>query len=151
VLHDPAWIQAITSIILALATIATLIVLLVYAADTKKMAKNSAEQLEVSQMPFLALVEQTDPGRLTRWVIQNLGLGTAVNIYYTAWRNPNLNAMNPSPPLGAKNKVPVSDNSGNIITSASGFVIEYESLAGKKFRTTFKQAGDKQTTVFEKL
>jgi hypothetical protein len=44
------------------------------------MAKNSAAQLEVSQMPFLALVEQTDPSRLTRWTIQNLGFGTAVNI-----------------------------------------------------------------------
>ena len=51
----PTWIQAISELWLALVTSVTLYVLWGYAKDTKVIAKNSSEQIEYSQRPFLAV------------------------------------------------------------------------------------------------
>jgi len=46
---DPAWVQAVMSTLALMATIATLGVLIVYACDTRKLAKSSVEQSKVTE------------------------------------------------------------------------------------------------------
>jgi len=148
----PNWIQAITSIVLTLATIATFVALIFYVRDTRRIAKNSSDQIENSQMPFVVLAEQTGPERTCRWMIHNQGFGPAVNIYHNRWLGsaaPNM--MTSTPPLASTQKNLVDDNSANIRTEKPGFVIEYESLSGKKYRTIVFQHGDVSKTTFEKL
>jgi hypothetical protein len=147
----PSWIQAGAAIVLTAVTAVTLRVLVGYAADTKTLAKNSADQIELSQMPFVALIELTDRNRTTNWVIQNIGFGPAKNVYHSRLRNPTLNMMSAAPPLGVNSQYAISNDDANIATSTDGFIIEYESLAGRKFRTVFTRHGDKQATKFERL
>jgi len=147
----PNWIQAGAAAILTGVTIWTLIVLIGYAGDTKTLAKNSAAQIELNQMPFVALVWVTTPNLGPHWAIQNLGFGPAINVYYSGWRNEKLNLPTAAPPLGVQNLHPISNNSAEISRSALGFTIEYESLAGKKFRTVVTSVGEKQSTKFERI
>jgi hypothetical protein len=83
-LCDPAWIQAGTSIALCILTVLTLIVLCIYARDTHKIAKTSVEQLNNSQMPFLALrrtgQQSSSNRRIADWCIENQGNSAAINI-----------------------------------------------------------------------
>jgi hypothetical protein len=79
----PTWIEAIAGVWLAVVTTWTLVVLRRYAADTKIIARNSNEQIENAQMPFVALVETTGESRRIPWAMKNEGFGAAVNIIYT--------------------------------------------------------------------
>lgn len=151
-LNLPAWIQAAAAVALTIVTTWTLIILRKYAADTKRLAQNSADQIEISQMPFLTLVELTDPHRYTNWAIYNQGVGAAINIRHSHWLGPDRdNTTIAAPSLGPKDHFAVDTNSANIATSQTGFVIEYESLTGRKFRTIFTRHGDSQKTTFQKL
>lgn len=73
------YIQTTTQVVLAIATVLTLIVLFGYARDTEKIAKNSYEQIESSLKPFVALVER-EPSHSSNWSIKNIGKGPALNI-----------------------------------------------------------------------
>jgi hypothetical protein len=148
----PNWIQAGATIVLTGITGWTLKVLRDYAADTKRMAQSGVDQSENSQMPFVVLAEQTGPYRTCRWMIHNQGFGPAVNIYHSRWRAPALpTIMTSTPPLAPTEKTMVDDNSANIRTEKPGFIIEYESLSGKKYRTVVFQHGDESKTTFERL
>jgi len=61
---------------------ATLCVLWGYARDTKRIADDSATQVERAQMPFLALGmrerDESSPG----WILENQGFGPAINIVF---------------------------------------------------------------------
>jgi hypothetical protein len=150
--NTPEWIQAGAAVALTVVTTWTLIILRRYAADTKRLAWNSAEQIEISQMPFVTLVEHSEPHRFGNWALHNEGFGAAINIYHSRWLGPQReNARIAAPSLGPGDQYAVDNNSANIATSQTGFVIEYESLTGRKFRTTFTRHGDSQKTVFEKL
>jgi hypothetical protein len=46
-IHDPAWVQAVTSVALLGVTLVTLIVLFFYAWDTHTLAKTSVEQIDL--------------------------------------------------------------------------------------------------------
>ena len=76
---DPSWIQAGTSIVLCILTVMTLIVLCIYAWDTHKIAKTSVEQLNNSQIPFLALGKSGNTDNSV-WLIENQGNSAALNL-----------------------------------------------------------------------
>jgi hypothetical protein len=163
-----SWIQAVSAVVLVVATIATFIVLLSYAADTKKIAtasieqakasaeqaKNSAQQLEDSQTPFLALVEFQPPETgYGPWRIKNQGSGVAVNIFFTiATTLDRSRRMGWASPLAPGETKSVSNETSDIAsTTDEGFVVEYESLSGKQYRTTVKRRDNQLNTKFERL
>jgi hypothetical protein len=66
-----SWLQAVSSVLLVLLTGAALYALCGYAKDTKRIADDSATQVEQSQMPFLALQQKTLMGG--SWKIKDSG------------------------------------------------------------------------------
>ncbi len=145
---NPSWIQATAEVVLAVVTTYTLIVLRRYAADTKKIAENSTKQIENAQMPFVALVMNTDPSRHGNWAIRNQGTGTAVNIYYTRYLSseqaPIMQWMTPLAPAEAYTLPRENEQ-------LKDFTVEYESLDGIKYRTTAKQENGDVRTKFCRL
>lgn len=133
-------IQTITQVVLAIATVATLIVLIGYAKDTKKIAKNSFQQIESSLQPFVALVER-EPGHSSNWSIKNIGKGPALNIRYSRYqaddKPPQWCSPSPLAPLEFYNGVDNRD--AEFAEKKDGFIVEYESLSGRKYRTTVRQ------------
>jgi hypothetical protein len=85
---SPEWVEALAAVAVTVLTLLTLIVLKDYAKDTKKIAKASVHQADISvqqtedaQKPFVALIEK--PGdREARfsggWCIENQGFGPAL-------------------------------------------------------------------------
>jgi len=69
-------ISQVANVVLAVATVATLAVLIRYAIDTHRIAKNGSQQLEAAQMPFLAIVDDLDETR-SGYSLRNLGSGPA--------------------------------------------------------------------------
>jgi hypothetical protein len=74
----PIWIPSIADVTRAIGTVATLIVLRRYTADSKTIAKNSSDEIECSPMPLVTLVLKG-----TGWAMKNQGFGPPVNIFYT--------------------------------------------------------------------
>jgi hypothetical protein len=147
----PPWIEAIAGAWLAVVTTWTLVVLRRYAADTKTIAKNSTEQIENTQMPFVALVETTGDSRRVPWAIRNQGFGAAVNIYYTRFLGIDKPPMmHWTTPLAPGSEYPLQRETGDLLTK-DGFTVEYESLSGKKYRTTVKRIAGEMKTTFQKL
>jgi len=130
-----SYLQATSQILLTLATIGTLIVLIRYAKDTKTIAKNSSEQIEFSFIPFIDLVER-EPGHSSNWAIKNLGKGPALNVSYSRRASgsqpPQMHRISPLAPFEQYSVT----NEDEALTSSDKFVVEYESLSGKKYRTT---------------
>jgi len=125
-------------------------VLIKYAVDTNKIAKNSTQQLENSRMPFIALVMKKDDERYSGWAIKNLGFGTAINIYYTRClpdRKPMMQWMTPLAP-GEDYPLP---RENDIQMAKSGFRVEYESLSGIKYRTAVEWVNGDPNTKFYRL
>jgi hypothetical protein len=143
----PNWIHAIAAVPLVIVTTWTLVVLRKYAADTKSMAKNSSEQIENAQMPFVALVMGSSPSR--PWIIKNQGFGPALNIVHTEFDGTK-NTMRWTTPLAPGEESVISLASGGLIHTI-GFTVEYESLGGKQFRTITKQTSGQLQTTFQKL
>jgi hypothetical protein len=77
---DPGWAQVYVNISLAILTFLTLIVLCVYAWDTRRIANISIKQFNSSQTPFLALIRDTSNNNYSAWVIENQGNSAALNI-----------------------------------------------------------------------
>jgi hypothetical protein len=75
---EAAWIEAIATALLALFTLITLIVLCVYAWDTKTIARASVEQGENAQMPLISL---THAQSSTEYSLENQGFGPAMNVH----------------------------------------------------------------------
>jgi len=143
-------IQAGAAIVLAIVTTWTLIVLRRYAADTAKMAKNSSQQLENSQTPFVALVLMDPVPGQSEWAIRNQGFGVAVDVNHSRWQGPEkAPIMSWATPLGPGEVLRIGREDGRL--SDTGFTIEYSSLDGKKFRTFVKRTGNELKTSFQKL
>jgi len=142
----PNYIQAASGVVLVVITFWTLIVLRRYAADTKTIAANSSQQIESSQMPFITLIMKD-----TGWAMKNQGCGTAINIFYTrfvAEDKPPLNQW--MTPMAPGEDLRVERNDANYIDK-DGFMISYESLSGKKYRTTTTMLSGALNVHFAKI
>jgi hypothetical protein len=140
-----SWLQAVSSVLLVLVTGATLYVLYGYAKDTKRIADDSATQVERSQMPFLAAASEEPDG----WFLENQGFGPALNVHYSSYVTGNL-VMRPIQPLGPQRR----RNLHNEIVAALGrgeLRLGYESLSGKRYRTSVVQRDGAWQTDFRKL
>jgi hypothetical protein len=123
---------------LAIATVGTLVVLIKYAIDTNRIAKNSSEQIESSQKPIIALVER-EPGHSSRRAIKNLGKGPALNIRYSRHQADDKPAQLQSiAPLAPMEPYSV-ENADVDFAEKDGFIVEYESLSGRKYSTIVRQ------------
>ena len=76
---DSDFLQAYASWALVVLTFFMLLVLCIYAWDTRQIARVSIEQLHNAQMPYLALVQKWHNSAL-RWAIENQGNSAALNI-----------------------------------------------------------------------
>jgi hypothetical protein len=144
-------IQTATQVVLTLATIGTLIVLIGYAKDTKTIARNSSEQIEGSLLPFVALVEREDSAsHSSHWAIKNLGRGPALNIRYSRDVGGGKTIMQGITPLAPSGPYFV-ENADEDLATKGGFTVEYESLSGKKYRTTVKRVNGERVHTFQKI
>lgn len=141
----PGWMQGVAAILTALLTLLTLIVLLRYADDTKRIADVSASQTEHSQMPFLAVIKRSDG-----WAIRNQGFGPAVNIVFTGY-NPGANESTKKPtlPLGI-GEDKVLPELEQVLGNWRQITVWYESLSGREYITTFKRLESGDHTQFQK-
>jgi hypothetical protein len=163
----PNWIEAIGAALAAVATVCiavltflTLKVLRVYADDTKRIANDSATQVERGQMPFVSIgFVPHVPGGQASWVIENQGFGPAMNIrcHYGA-QNAAGNAVSGEqyvPSLAVNGRHPASPSLHRAIQNQQPVEIEYTSLSGKRYsslaatgrgqvETEFRQLADEQ-------
>jgi hypothetical protein len=138
-------IQAIATGVLVLLTLLTLVVLVRYAADTKRIAEVSIAQTENSQMPCLVVV-MLEEGGSRGWAIENQGTGPALNIRFTGSDGGNQPIMKTIPPLAAKAHRFVHNDIAEVFTRwPQDFKINYESLSGMKYSTTLDMRGEMQT------
>jgi hypothetical protein len=102
-------------------------------------------------MPFIALVMMTDEQRTSYpWAIKNQGFGPAVNIYYTRFLSEDKPPMRQwLTPLGPADQFLLTREVGYLLND--GFTVEYESLSGKKYRTTVKRIDGDMKTTFQRL
>lgn len=125
----PMLVEACATVAMAALAAVTLVVLYRYARDTKTIAKSAVEQLENSQMPFIAIVTDGDS------IIcrpQNQGFGPALNVQ--GWVSDKSFArqdiLREAIPKGASgSQIPVA---ANLISKVR---LEYESLSGKPYVT----------------
>jgi|HubBroStandDraft_6_1064221.scaffolds.fasta_scaffold669100_2 hypothetical protein len=143
------WFQAVAAFAIVYFTGRSLIVLKGYAEDTKKIAKASAEQVENTQKPFVGLVLKPEnivqrfPGG---WVIENQGFGPALNLKHTHGFDPTV--FDYTAPVLGKDQFHHLDRI-NIETARNHeFKIEYESLSGKKYRTSIVWVDGEMRTTF---
>jgi len=146
------WIQAVAAVVLVVLTLFTLLVLIRYAADTKRIAEASVSQTENSQMPCLVVTRLYEPShRPIGWGIQNQGTGPALNIRFTGFDGGNKPAIKPTPPLGAGEERLLSNDIEQVFLRwPKDFRLEYESLSGVKYFTTIDNAEDRLYTEFHK-
>ena len=144
------WIQAVAAICLVGISGWTLYVLIGYARDTKTIAGNSVKQNENSQMPFIALVEDKEPGHSSKWLITNQGFGPALNISYSRCVGSDKPPfLQPLPPLAPSELYRV-ENADAELAASVGFEVNYESLSGKKYRTLVKRLNGAWQHSFER-
>ena len=140
------WIQALAALGIVFLTARTLIVLRGYAADTHHLANHSALQIENAQMPFLAITR--NQGGQGEWVIANQGFGPAVNVTYHGFtKDEKPEQPNPVHTIAPREVVGFANH---FIRSNRDFVVDYESLAGKKYRSIVTTAGQPRTD-FQRL
>ena len=143
-------VLAVATVVLAGATVWTLRVLIGYASDTKKIAKNSFEQIESSLKPLVALVERK-PGHDSNWSIKNVGKGPALNIRYTRYVGDDKPPQWCSPlPLALLARYNVR-NEDVAFAERDGFIVEYESLSGRKYRTVVRKVDGIKRHFFEEI
>jgi hypothetical protein len=134
-LLNPASVEAWATVALAGLTLVTLIVLFVYAWDTKKIARASVEQLENSQMPFITVSEETD--NISK--LENQGVGVALNVqgrvYHRDGATYEIIRENIGP--GGTSRRAISVDSSTLRNAR----FEYASLSGREYVTEIDQAG----------
>jgi hypothetical protein len=144
----PTWIQTLSAVAIVGLTLATLLVLRDYAADTKTIAKASLAQIENAQKPFLVLLSK--PQELGRhgggWAVENQGFGPAINIRHS---DPGGGGeFRESVRALARGAYIILEGFNSHVMKTQGFTAEYESLSGKRYRTVVVwQDGVMQTTV----
>jgi hypothetical protein len=146
----PNWIQAFAAISIVGLTLATLIVLKDYAADTKSIARASVSQLENSQMPFLAVIMRPNTVHSTGgWGIENQGFGPAINVTYSSGHKDATLMRLGSMPRG--DIQPVHADIEEAFQATRQVVIEYESLSGLKYRTIIAKSNEVINTQFQNV
>jgi hypothetical protein len=144
-------IQAIASVLMVLLTGATLYVLCGYARDTKRIANDSATQVERAQMPFLAVVmKERDADSAGGWVLENQGFGPAINITFFDDGNGERRVCRVRP-IGTGGQSNVLPTIANALQQPQGFEVGYESLSGKDYRTTVARRDGRDETTFHRL
>lgn len=149
----PSWIQAIAAVCIVGLTLATLLVLRDYAADTKKIANVSVSQTENSQVPFLAVImREFQTGNPGGWGIENQGFGPAVNVRYSshARDNPALETT-AIEPIPQGRIVSLHQDIADAFNTNQVFVIEYESLSGVRYRSRIEMIENEMRTAFQRL
>ena len=134
-LLNPVSIEAWATVALAGLTLVTLIVLCVYARDTKKIARASVEQLENSQMPFITLSEQSD--NISK--LQNQGVGVALNVQGLVYHRDETRyeTIRENIGPGGTSRRSISVDSSNLRNAR----FTYASLSGREYVTEIDQAG----------
>lgn len=138
------WIQAAVSI-------ATLLVLCIYAVDTRKIAKASLLQIENAQRPFLFLLQkppvfgQHGGG----WALENQGSGPAINVRHSdigggGQFRENVRAL-------AKSDFLIFEGFNIDVMRNHVFTAEYESLGGRRYRTVVQWHDSIMRTTFHGL
>jgi hypothetical protein len=144
-------IQAIATAGIVILTLLTLIVLLGYARDTKRIAQASVDQLDNAQMPFLAVrQEENVAGQVAGWVLDNQGSGPAINISYKYNHN-GREVVREMHCLGPRTPRSIQNDFANATGSPQGFSIRYESLAKKPYETFISWEAGQMKTDFRKL
>ena|ERR1700722_19661289 len=146
----PTWIQTLAAVAIVGLTLATLLVLKDYAADTKTIAKASLAQVENAQRPFLVLLPK--PQELLQhgggWAIENQGFGPAINLRHSDTGGGGEFRENVRA-LGRGDFIILVGFDINVMRNHD-FTAEYESLSGKRYRTVVTWPnGVMQTTVEE--
>jgi hypothetical protein len=137
--------------ILVVLTALTLIVLYGYAKDTKRIAKTGIEQLEKLQMPFVSLLAKpAEPNRHGGgWAIENQGTGPAINIRHS--RPQGQDGWEPTVRTFAVGDFRIMENFDFNAVRNREFIIEYESLSGKKYRTVVDWPAGAMRTRFSAI
>ena len=144
----PNWIQALAAICIVGLTLLTLIVLKRYADDTKTIARASVSQLENSQIPFLAVIMRPNTSNSTGgWGIENQGFGPAINVSYCSGQKNAVLTRLGSMPRGDIRAVHADIEDAFRVTQQ--ILIEYESLSGRKYRTTVASINGEMNTHFD--
>ena len=155
--HMWQWIVCNSAGIQALAALVGLIVLSVYTFYTSRIRRATSLQAKDNLIAFLALhilPTDGDPSVLS-WKLQNQGSGTAINIRVWLLDDPNPK-QRPSLMKGDTSVIVACDGQDGALFAeqlkTKGFRAEYESLAGERFRSTFR-IKDKDTAdvSFENL
>jgi len=132
----PNWIQALAAVGLVILTGLTLIVLWGYAKDTRTIARTGTAHIEMIDRPFVALLAK--PAELNRhgggWAIENQGNGTAMNIRHSHPQGEEGWVATLRPLAVGDFKFLMNFNLD--VMRNRVFTIEYESLSGKKYKTT---------------
>jgi hypothetical protein len=150
-------IQAVAAVGALIAALAGFVVLCIYAADTKKIARATLQQSQAVLLPFLGLtVENKDDHIRAEWHIKNYGSGPAVNIRYTPIDPIELVGQK-APILPGETRKLCSANGedrkrlGEALRASSGFEIRYNSVAGEHLLSRIKQQFDGRIdTIFER-
>jgi hypothetical protein len=88
----------------------------------------------------------------SQWAIRNQGFGVAINIMHSRWLGPEKEpSMVWAPSLGAGETHIIGREDGNLLDKPQGFTVEFESLAGRRYRTHFEKQNGRLKTRFERL
>ena len=156
--NTSAWIQAGAAIVGAVLSLVTLMVLIRYAADTKKIAEASVSQIENSQIPFLTVAWRDVSDKASEgWEIQNQGAGPALSIRFTQYDLEEWRSV--ADIAKADRRVEFHNNIKQHIQNIPQerfknrpFKIEYSSLSGVRYRTTVERLPNKELqTKFERI
>ena len=141
----PSWIQAGAAIVGALLTLLTLIVLLRYADDTKKIAEASASP-EEREMPFLTVTwtERSADQPAPRWIITNQGNGPALDVRFRTYSTDGEEHWRPIAGFGKGQKRAAFDKHirqhiQDVPSRNRPFVIQYKSLSGLAYSTVIER------------
>jgi hypothetical protein len=163
---DSGWAQFYVSFAPAVLTFLTLIILCIYAYDTHQIARSTVEQYRDSQTPFLALIKvrqenmprgnQLDtimPRFSTLWAIENQGNATAINIQVSA--KIFLDDVDKKSDFSANyNPIAVGCHEIIKVSQAESFLscdLRYESLDGRRFKTSIFREGNELKVTLLKL
>jgi hypothetical protein len=144
----PNWIQSLAAVGLVILTAWTLKILRGYAQDTATIAKTGTAQIEKMDMPFVTLLQKpAGEGHRGGWVIGNVGNGTAINIQHSHPQGEEGMVRSFNRPLAVGDFSFLAINVD--VMRNRVFVIEYQSLSGKKYKTTVDWPEGAMRTHFE--
>ena len=138
------WISCNSSALLVVLTALTLIVLFVYALDTKRIARASVTQVENSQVPFVGVVKEDLPPH-SGWQLRNQGFGPALNVKCSFIQGRDIPSIATGEFFMVQNEFP------SVVAGAVEAEIKYESLSGFKYQTLITWEAGAMKTSFKRL